>query len=255
MTDADAFLAAIAANPHDDLPKVVFADWLEEHGEPEYAALIRTHCEIKSGPPMHPDQRREVRRRRYELSQEVRRAWAEKYPNLDLSRWLFLDGISYPSPVFVTARDFLDRDLTLPYFVPPRLRIHGYLGCEAELVSCGQLARYERLEIVDYPEPPFPPRPPFPPVTDTLLRGLARSPHLGRLTNLFLGYICPSRGGLESFADSALVARLGEFGFDFILDHLAHRDIDIRARTPPHGACREAIRGFLAEYGDLLPVN
>ena len=33
MTDRDAFLAAIAADPLDDGLRAIFADWLEEHGD------------------------------------------------------------------------------------------------------------------------------------------------------------------------------------------------------------------------------
>lgn len=47
MDDLDrreAFLLAIFANPDDDLPRLVFADWLEERGEGEWAARIRTEC-------------------------------------------------------------------------------------------------------------------------------------------------------------------------------------------------------------------
>ena len=36
-----AFLKAIRKVPADDLPRLVYADWLEEHGEPEYAEYIR----------------------------------------------------------------------------------------------------------------------------------------------------------------------------------------------------------------------
>ncbi len=32
MTDRDALVAAICAAPHDDLPRLVLADWLDEHG-------------------------------------------------------------------------------------------------------------------------------------------------------------------------------------------------------------------------------
>jgi uncharacterized protein (TIGR02996 family) len=39
MTDHAAFLAAIAARPDDDLPKLVYADYLDEHGDPRAAAL------------------------------------------------------------------------------------------------------------------------------------------------------------------------------------------------------------------------
>lgn len=40
-TDEAAFLRAICENPEDDLPRLVFADWLEEHGETEQAEMIR----------------------------------------------------------------------------------------------------------------------------------------------------------------------------------------------------------------------
>jgi uncharacterized protein (TIGR02996 family) len=45
--ERDALLAAIRANPHADLPRLVYADWQEEHGQPEHAELIRLQCEIK----------------------------------------------------------------------------------------------------------------------------------------------------------------------------------------------------------------
>src|SRR4051812_1418443 len=41
MTDRDALLASIHATPDDDAPRLVFADWLDEHGEPERAEFIR----------------------------------------------------------------------------------------------------------------------------------------------------------------------------------------------------------------------
>lgn len=40
-----AFHKAIAASPDDDLPRLVYADWLDEHGRGEMAELIRVQCE------------------------------------------------------------------------------------------------------------------------------------------------------------------------------------------------------------------
>jgi uncharacterized protein (TIGR02996 family) len=45
-TDRDALLAAICAAPDDDTPRLVFADWLDENGASNWAALIRTECEL-----------------------------------------------------------------------------------------------------------------------------------------------------------------------------------------------------------------
>ncbi len=39
-------LAAIAADPGDDLARLVYADWLDEHDQPERAEYLRLHVEI-----------------------------------------------------------------------------------------------------------------------------------------------------------------------------------------------------------------
>lgn len=41
MTDRDALLNAITANPDDDAPRLVFADWCDEHGKPDGAFCQR----------------------------------------------------------------------------------------------------------------------------------------------------------------------------------------------------------------------
>jgi uncharacterized protein (TIGR02996 family) len=45
MLEREPFLKAIFAAPDDDLPRLVFADWLDEHGETAWAELIRVQCE------------------------------------------------------------------------------------------------------------------------------------------------------------------------------------------------------------------
>lgn len=44
--DRAAFMRAIIAAPDDDLPRLIFADWLDEQGEPEWAEFIRVQCEL-----------------------------------------------------------------------------------------------------------------------------------------------------------------------------------------------------------------
>ncbi len=41
MTEEDALIAGIAANPLDDLRRLVYADWLDERGQPEEAEYLR----------------------------------------------------------------------------------------------------------------------------------------------------------------------------------------------------------------------
>jgi uncharacterized protein (TIGR02996 family) len=47
MTE-QAFLEAICDNPEDDTPRLVFADWLEENGQPERAEFILVQIEMAS---------------------------------------------------------------------------------------------------------------------------------------------------------------------------------------------------------------
>jgi uncharacterized protein (TIGR02996 family) len=41
MSDGDALLRAVIENPADDAPRLVYADWCEEHGDPDRAEFIR----------------------------------------------------------------------------------------------------------------------------------------------------------------------------------------------------------------------
>ncbi|MCE9567771.1 MAG: TIGR02996 domain-containing protein [Planctomycetes bacterium] len=46
MTDGDALLREIIASPGDDLLRLIYADWLDEAGEAERAALIRVQIAL-----------------------------------------------------------------------------------------------------------------------------------------------------------------------------------------------------------------
>jgi uncharacterized protein (TIGR02996 family) len=46
MSDEDALLAAIAAHPEEDTPRLMYADWLDEHGQPLRAEFIRVQIEL-----------------------------------------------------------------------------------------------------------------------------------------------------------------------------------------------------------------
>jgi uncharacterized protein (TIGR02996 family) len=46
MTRAAAFLQAILADPDDDAPRLVDADWLDERGDPARGEFIRVQCQL-----------------------------------------------------------------------------------------------------------------------------------------------------------------------------------------------------------------
>jgi uncharacterized protein (TIGR02996 family) len=45
-SDESALLAAVRAAPEQDLPRLVYADWLDDQGQPERAEFIRVQCEF-----------------------------------------------------------------------------------------------------------------------------------------------------------------------------------------------------------------
>lgn len=54
MPDPAPLLAAIASNPDDDLPRLVYADWLDEQGDPDRAEFIRLQCHTVRVGPLDP---------------------------------------------------------------------------------------------------------------------------------------------------------------------------------------------------------
>jgi uncharacterized protein (TIGR02996 family) len=69
--NAATFLAEICANPDDDTPRLVYADWLEDHGDPDRAELIRAQVELARAPAPRS------RTRRRQLEQRVKALWKQ----------------------------------------------------------------------------------------------------------------------------------------------------------------------------------
>jgi uncharacterized protein (TIGR02996 family) len=55
MSDLPALLWACKEAPDDDVPRLVLADWLEEHDQPERAEFVRLQCRLDDLPATAPD--------------------------------------------------------------------------------------------------------------------------------------------------------------------------------------------------------
>src|SRR5437763_126594 len=76
MDDEAALLAAIAAHPDEDTPRLAYADWLDEHGRPIRAEFIRVQCAVKHLEQLPAAEQRphvHVWRRQNELLEQHRR--------------------------------------------------------------------------------------------------------------------------------------------------------------------------------------
>jgi uncharacterized protein (TIGR02996 family) len=49
MTQDEAFLQEILAHPDDNTPRLIYADWLDEHDQSERAEYLRAECRIAAG--------------------------------------------------------------------------------------------------------------------------------------------------------------------------------------------------------------
>jgi uncharacterized protein (TIGR02996 family) len=86
--NADALLAEILANPDDDAPRLIYADWLEEHGDPDRAAFIRAqvrlaHFNWRAIPPgaeHYPGEREALASQEAELWRRHKEEWLAELP-------------------------------------------------------------------------------------------------------------------------------------------------------------------------------
>src|SRR4051794_39632877 len=97
MTQDDAFWQAIIENPNDSL-RLIYADYLEDHGQTERADFIRVQCEVAKLPEDDP-RRPELEARERELLEEQREEWLDSLLGL-LDRVAWLEHLGQP-----TARD------------------------------------------------------------------------------------------------------------------------------------------------------
>jgi uncharacterized protein (TIGR02996 family) len=230
MTD-DAFLADIIANPDDDSLRLIYADWLEDRGEPERATFIRVQCELaRDG--LRPDTRRaDLEAKERELLAGHEEEWAGlNLPHLDRERVTgleyrrgFLWGVSVEGPAGLAQVEglFLRNPLQHPrvFVTPENVSVLAAWPCLARLTSLS-LASCD-LRAGD-------------------IRWLATSPHLASLTALDLYQNSTGSWGLRDLADSPHLPRLRELvlGWNFItsagvralassplLGHLTHLDL------------------------------
>jgi uncharacterized protein (TIGR02996 family) len=92
---ADALVAAIRADPGADLPRLTFADWRDDRGDPDRAEFVRVQCELAKIDEW--DARRPaLEDREHELLDAYEAAWLGDPGGLDEWEWRrgFVDEVS-----------------------------------------------------------------------------------------------------------------------------------------------------------------
>lgn len=148
MSDRDALFQAILAAPDDDAPRLVFADWLDENGDPDRAEFIRVQCRL-ARLPFYDAGYPTLVQRADELVVRHRRAW--RIPDLN-ARQEFRRG--FVETVAVPPAEFFARAADLFRQAPVRW-IEFTQGAHIDGWDWDAVAPLEGLEF--FGVPPIPP--------------------------------------------------------------------------------------------------
>jgi uncharacterized protein (TIGR02996 family) len=198
MADRDAFLAAIRADPDDDTNRLVYADWLDDHGQPQRAEFIRLQCELARLPPADP-RRPALQGRERELLRAHRRAWAAELPPLAGVRWVPFERGFAARAVFNTLKAFTDRFEEAVTYAPLTQVVLRNLSARSivRLASVAHLRQVRELVLLDcLPD-------------DDSAGALASSPHVAGLRALYLTHGSVTDVGAFALAASPHLGQLG----------------------------------------------
>jgi uncharacterized protein (TIGR02996 family) len=207
-----AFLSDIAANADDDAPRLVYADWLDENGDPDRARFIRVQCRLASMGKFDLD--------RYELEgqeEELLRLHGKKWRK-PLAKFTvdveFQRG--FPHRIGMPAVDFATKGEEL-FAIAPTLRHYRAKRPQQgwdEMLTCAALEKITSLDAGQSG------------ITVGRVRALARSARVRNLRELGL-INAPLRGALTDLAASPHLegvralsvgrCRLGNDGLDALL--------------------------------------
>jgi uncharacterized protein (TIGR02996 family) len=148
MDPGKALFQAILDEPDDDAPRLVYADWLEENGQPERAEFIRVQIELVK-PPAGGRRRARLKAREEELLKKRGDEWLK--PLLPFTCDIYSDPCEF-------RRGFVERmDLESESFVEHAaeifrltpLRVGRFPDQEdyKELAACPYLARFRELDF------------------------------------------------------------------------------------------------------------
>jgi uncharacterized protein (TIGR02996 family) len=192
MPDEAAFLRLIAAAPHDDAPRLIYADWLEEHGNSR-GRFIRVQCALAS---LGADDAR-----RSDLEQVERHllaahgaAWAGELAG-HVSGWQF--GRGFVEEITLSAAGFLEHSPTLlPGSLIHTVHLHDVADSLDKLANCPALARIACLDLCGNH------------LGNDALGRLIASPHLRGVQALDLSFNSLSNSAVQVLLDAGPWPRL-----------------------------------------------
>jgi uncharacterized protein (TIGR02996 family) len=191
VTDA-AFLQAIVEDPDDDTPRLVYADWLEERGDPR-GEFIRAQVQMHRTPADSPGWRA-----LYRLQDELFRThpWKRELPRLPGVSWGAFER-GFVHLVRFSSLTAFRKHAEKVFAAAPLAEVRVAALGTALLRTLATTAEAAHLRVLSLPHD----------LGDGDARALAASPHLTGLVHLTLGSkLGPD--GVAALADSPNLARL-----------------------------------------------
>jgi uncharacterized protein (TIGR02996 family) len=199
MTDEDAFLKAICDQPDEDMPRLAFADWLDERGgdvNAAWAELIRVQVSLARGAGADREQ---LAARERDLSPVVAAAWPTR---LGFPDGLYWQNWSRGFPLAVSARGAFVRAARPVFAGRIPLREFSLKGATdaglLEFVTWPELALVRKLGVWTDAAP----------VTGRGLRALTGCEHLSNLERLQMQWVVLTDAAVAAFLDSPHMARV-----------------------------------------------
>jgi len=230
MQMPQGMIANIIENPFDDAPRLIYADWLEERGEPR-GEFIRVQCELADLPEDSP-RHVQLKERETELLQEYYDVWTAPYEGLSTfanAPLEFHRGLT--AEISMAAGQFLQKKNqtllreNLPLSGCNRLQLWDKTKRVEQLSQCESLQWFPAFEWLNGN------------LDDAGMKALAASPWLDRLWHLRLYKNRYTNKGLSALATpKALPAlrRLELAGGTGFLESVDHTPIAAILKTHPH---------------------
>jgi uncharacterized protein (TIGR02996 family) len=199
---ADAgFLDAIGDKPEDDAPRLIYADWLDDHGDPARAAFIRVQCRLARLGDDDLD-RVSLERQEQVLLAEHGNAWRKELPAFArkgaVFRRGFVEEVTADAAAFVKGAPTLFRVAPVQHaWLTYRMMLVGASRPDPELAACPFLGRLKSLKVGGPSS-----------IGDGGVRTLVASPHLAGLQNLDLVGNEITADGMRAVAESPHIASL-----------------------------------------------
>ena len=223
MDDTTALLSAVDAEPANPLPRLVWADHLDDIGHPVPAEFVRVCCRLACGPELNSGQIKSLRTQRTHLFRRFATDYAPAFADTGLDDTSFDRGVIRPRPVILPLQAFV---AAAPHWWPVLpVRHVGLYDVRSKwsrsLAECPHLPRLRTLALGYAGHTPSPdgtddfahPQT----VPDGVLDWLAECGRLDGLTRLLVGGARPRRQTVEKLIAAGWASRLPADQFEFRL--------------------------------------